>query len=251
MNEGEGVIEEAARPWGFWATIGFTVVIGIACVMAVFILCVFSLVAGAILVTDFDFYAYTESLKVSGFFMSTSTFVTAIVGASLTFIFVAVRKGISTQEYLGLRWVKRGVFLKWIFVYVLFLILSDGITLLLGRPIVPETVSETYKTAGFLPLLWLACVLVAPLWEEMFFRGFVYKGIEASRLGAIGAIVVTALFWSALHVQYDLYGISSIFAAGILLGVVRLKTGSIYPCIAMHLMQNFIATAEAALLSAA
>jgi membrane protease YdiL (CAAX protease family) len=101
---------------------------------------------------------------------------------------------------------------------------------------------NAYKTAHFTPLLWLAFIIAAPLYEEVFFRGFMFKGIENSRAGPIAAVVITSLAWAALHVQYNFVIIVSIFTGGLILGWARIKTNSIYIPIAMHVLQNLLAT---------
>ena len=105
---------------------------------------------------------------------------------------------------------------------------------------------QVYQTAGFPPLLWLAVVVAAPLAEETFFRGFLFKGILHSRLSGAGAVVLTALIWAVIHQQYDLYGVANVFAAGLLFGYARLRTNSIYPCLLMHTLMNLIATIQVA-----
>jgi hypothetical protein len=52
-----------------------------------------------------------------------------------------------------------------------------------------------------------------------------------------------------VHVQYDLYGITIIFLAGLLFGFARWRTGSIYPCVLMHGLMNLVATLQAMLAS--
>ncbi len=84
------------------------------------------------------------------------------------------------------------------------------------------------------------------MFEEIFIRGFLFQGIRYSRLGSIGAIVITSLFWAVLHVQYDVYGITTIFALGLLLGIVRLKTDSIYLLMVMHSLTGIVSTIETA-----
>jgi hypothetical protein len=101
---------------------------------------------------------------------------------------------------------------------------------------------QAYKTSFFPPLLWLAFIVASPLYEEIFFRGFLFKGIEHSRAGPAGAVIITSLAWSLLHIQYDFLIIISIFAGGLLLGLARLKTNSIYVPIVMHALQNLMAT---------
>ena len=47
-----------------------------------------------------------------------------------------------------------------------------------------------------------------------------------------------------LALQYDLYGVATIFVSGLLLGYARLKTGSLYPTLFLHGLMNLIATVE-------
>ena len=82
------------------------------------------------------------------------------------------------------------------------------------------------------------------MFEEIFFRGFLFQGIRYSRLGPIGAIGITSFFWAAIHLQYDIYGIATIFALGILFGIARLKTGSIHLLMVMHSLASLVATIE-------
>ena len=49
--------------------------------------------------------------------------------------------------------------------------------------------------------LLFAFVVLAPVGEETLFRGFLYKGIAASRAGPIGAIMVSSLVFALLHVN--------------------------------------------------
>jgi membrane protease YdiL (CAAX protease family) len=127
---------------------------------------------------------------------------------------------------------------------LLFVALSDSITLALGRPIVPEVMVKVYQSADSPLLLILAMVILAPLTEELFFRGFLFEGLLASRLGPIGAVLLTSAAWSVVHAQYDLYGIATIFADGLLLGVIRWKTGSTLLTMVLHGLANLIAALE-------
>ena len=74
------------------------------------------------------------------------------------------------------------------------------------------------------------------------------EGFRSSFLGPIGAVVLTPAAWAAIHLQYDAYGISTIFVMGCLLGTARIQTGSVLLPIGMHVLVNLIATTEAALL---
>ena len=111
----------------------------------------------------------------------------------------------------------------------------------------PTFMTESYRTAGVLPLFWLAIVVAAPLFEELFFRGFVFAGLAASRLGAYWAIGMTAVVWGGIHQQYEPLDIFFICTGGVILGLARLKTNSVYTPIVLHALMNLVAIVETAL----
>ena len=88
--------------------------------------------------------------------------------------------------------------------------------------------------------------MAAPIFEETFFRGFKFRGIRHSRLGPPGAVLATALAWTLMHAQYDVFALLQVFASGLLLGLARLKSQSLYVPLAMHSAANPIATVEVA-----
>jgi membrane protease YdiL (CAAX protease family) len=115
-----------------------------------------------------------------------------------------------------------------------------------GHDIVSPFQVEAYRTAkdaGWLLALLLAIVVVAPIGEEIAFRGFLYRGL--ARPGReLHAIVIIALAWALLHIQYDWLGMVQIFAIGVILGWFRWASGSTTLTIIMHVLVNFEATIE-------
>jgi hypothetical protein len=99
-------------------------------------------------------------------------------------------------------------------------------------------------TARFRPLLWFALIVMAPLFEESLFRGFLIPGMQRSFLKAPGAILLTSALWALIHSQYEPFHIGIIFVGGILLGTARVSTGSLPLCIFLHATMNIIATVE-------
>ncbi len=233
-------------PWGFWATIGFSLVIGVIYILIQTIVVVAFIVAAKLRDANFDFDRIVDSIESNGFCLAVATCVSNPFVVALTLLFAKIRKQITVRQYLCLHrvgWKELG---KWSLVVMLFVICHDTLIFLLGRPIVPEFMLAAYKTAYSVPLLLLALMVMAPVSEEVFFRGFLFKGIESSKLGPPGAIIITALAWSVMHLQYNIYGIAGLFVGGLLLGFARLRSNSIYPPIVMHALQNLIATIEVA-----
>ena len=91
-----------------------------------------------------------------------------------------------------------------------------------------------------LPLV-VGCLAVVPaVCEEFAFRGFVLTGLKR-RFGATRAVVATAVVFGAFHVLKDL-GLWERFVGsallGLLLGWVRVRTGSLWPGVLLHATNN-------------
>ena len=89
-------------------------------------------------------------------------------------------------------------------------------------------------------LTFQALSLVTPLTEEVFFRGFVFRGLTP-RLGVGWAIVGSAVIFSIFHLSIGV--LIPIFVTGLLLGWLYHRTGSLWPCILAHAGQNTLAVA--------
>jgi CAAX protease family protein len=100
---------------------------------------------------------------------------------------------------------------------------------------------------GTLPTVWLGAVLVGPLVEEIVFRGFLYRGWSRSRLGIAGAIVLSSLLFGLLHFHYSWVGISVCVCAGLLLGWMRWRSGTLLVPILLHSVGNLICLVHTAI----
>lgn len=105
-----------------------------------------------------------------------------------------------------------------------------------------------YEFGGGPVLLTIGIVLAAPWFEELLFRGFLYQGFRQEARSPIAAITITAILWAATHGQYDLQGVIGIFTLGIVLGIVRERTGSTRLTFVLHAIFNAVALAECWLL---
>lgn len=157
-------------------------------------------------------------------------------------------RGWRARDYLALVTPRRAE-LAFGFVCMAALLVSfDVMTYVLGRDVVPRFMTEAYLTArnaGSLPLLFLAVVIVAPITEEVAFRGFLYRGLSESWLGVAGTLVVTSAMWTVMHVQYDAFTLGQIFLIGILLGWLRWASGSTLLTIILHVIANGVACTQA------
>jgi membrane protease YdiL (CAAX protease family) len=93
------------------------------------------------------------------------------------------------------------------------------------------------NAAGVFLFLLLACV-VAPFFEETFFRGFLFQGFARSWGWILGALISAAVF-SLSHQQLDIF--VPLFALGLALAWVYYVTRSVWGSIALHAVYNGIA----------
>jgi membrane protease YdiL (CAAX protease family) len=157
-------------------------------------------------------------------------------------IFIRMR-GLPIGDYLALGPVRLRPLLVWLGLASLLIIAMDLTSEWLGVPI-PNFLSQVYEAADPVPLLWPAITVVAPICEEIFFRGFMMEGLRRSRIGPIGAVLVTSVLWAIVHFQYGWFEILAIVALGVLFGAARLRTNSLAVPIAMHCLVNVAASVQ-------
>lgn len=94
--------------------------------------------------------------------------------------------------------------------------------------------------------LLLAGIVVAPVVEELFFRGFVYAGL-AERYSWRKAAVISSALFALTHLQ--LMAIAPIFILGYIFAYLYRRSGSIWPAVLMHVSTNALGLGAAYLLS--
>ena len=86
----------------------------------------------------------------------------------------------------------------------------------------------------------LTCV-IAPIGEEVLFRGYIFTALRNWR-GPWTAAVITGLLFGLVHVgSAPLLDLVPLAVLGAALRVLYRKTGSLYPCIALHSLNNSLA----------
>lgn len=81
----------------------------------------------------------------------------------------------------------------------------------------------------------IAAVVVAPICEEIFFRGFVFAGLRRS-MPVWWAIILSALIFATTHADPGSFVV--LFVIGLALAFLRWRTNSIWPGIALHALNN-------------
>ena len=103
----------------------------------------------------------------------------------------------------------------------------------------PELPGDLLLPGGLVIFTVIALAVVTPVAEEVFFRGFLLRGL-INRWGVTPGIIVSAAVFAGMHFQPAV--IVPVFITGLLLGALYWQTGSLWPGIFVHGAQNLIAT---------
>ncbi len=94
-----------------------------------------------------------------------------------------------------------------------------------------EQILQQLTHPAMIAALAFAAVIIAPLGEEYFFRGYLFELLKR-RISIAVAIIATSVLFSIVHIAP--LNILPIVALGVLLAVVRHRTGSLWAAIGLH-----------------
>jgi uncharacterized protein len=101
-------------------------------------------------------------------------------------------------------------------------------------------IDSFFRTPAEAWALGILSVTLAPLMEELFFRGFLYP-VLARRLGVAFAVFITSLGFASLHgaqLMFSWGPVLVIFLVGMVLTIVRAKTNSVAAGVIIHMAYN-------------
>ncbi len=124
--------------------------------------------------------------------------------------------------------------------------LIGGALLFLGQAVLPmidweqaqEVGFQNIYVAGDLIMAYIALAIVAPICEELIFRGWLYGKLRA-KIPAFPAIVLVSLLFALVHGQWNVGVI--VFAMSVINCLIRELTGTVYGGILVHIIRNSIA----------
>ena len=234
----------AGRPWGLAATLGLSLLIwySLELLQASMGTSIDRVLVGLRLVQP------AQATRAMSF--AVISCVSAVLCGALVIAAARLRDGMDARGYLGLGPVAGKELARWLIAMIVIVAQTDLVLYLAKGELMPPEWVAVYRSMHRPELLWLALVVATPVFEELLFRGFVFAGIQASRLGGFGAVAITAMIWTLAHGQSDPLEFAVIFIIGVTLGIARLRTGSILTTMAMHMLVNLISVVEMAWLVA-
>lgn len=114
---------------------------------------------------------------------------------------------------------------------------------------ISEEASEIYFSSDIrggyaLVLMFISTAIIPAFVEELLFRGVILSNIRPYSEG--GAILISALLFGLMHqTPFQLFYATAI---GVILGIIRVKTGSIWTGILVHFFNNFLSVLQTYLL---
>jgi membrane protease YdiL (CAAX protease family) len=166
----------------------------------------------------------------------------AFIGAALLFASMA---GTPRPEQFGLRRTSFWPAVGWIVVaFVGFYVVTLVWVSILGAnpddTKLPDELGVKDSTAAMLAVAFLVSV-VAPVAEEFFFRGFFFTALRGWK-GLWPAAIITGLVFGGIHIgSAEAVFLVPLAFFGFALCLLYQRTGSLYPCMALHCMNNSLA----------
>lgn len=227
----------ASEPWG-WREVGLTLGLVLLAALAL------GLVARGVLAT-LGLEAGEGLVSPALYLVGVAVYLAAIAGV---YLFAARWAGWGALGLRGAGWANYALVVPIFVVEILALGLVNSLVgQLVGgfeNPQVEAVTGGRAITPVELTMLLLLVAGLVPFAEELFFRGMVYP-LMRRRLGAVGAITLNAAFFSLAHFVPLL--MPGLFVVGLFLAYLRERSGSIWPSVCLHALQNGLAMVSIAL----
>lgn len=89
----------------------------------------------------------------------------------------------------------------------------------------------------YLLILGFVTILLGPIIEEVFFRGFLLRAF-CNKIGLIFGSISSTLLFTLLHFQFEVF--FPILILGLIINHLVIKTNSIYTAIVFHMLNNAV-----------
>lgn len=132
----------------------------------------------------------------------------------------------------------------WLFMAVGLAFVTFGVAQLLTTGLVSFfgvqeiDMGESFREAGYSWVGVILCVCLQPaIIEELAFRGLIFSALQRV-LGDREVVIVSALMFMVLHLAVPSF--PHLLLIGLILGWLRLRTGSLYPGMLLHFTHNLL-----------
>jgi membrane protease YdiL (CAAX protease family) len=179
-------------------------------------------------------------------FTVVATFLQGVIFIGTAVLFASFA-GPPRPEQFGLRRTRFWPTVGWAALGLASFYIIAGLYTAIVQPDTEQTVAQDLGadqgTFGLIAAGFMV-ICVAPVAEEFFFRGFFYRALR-SKYSVFGAALIDGLLFGFIHWDFSsadgLLIIPPLAALGIICCLVYERSGSLYPVIALHALNNAIA----------
>jgi uncharacterized protein len=164
----------------------------------------------------------------------------AFVGSAVFFAQLSARP---TAAQFGLRRTSLLPAIGWMALgYPVFLLFADVWLHLLGVSQKDHTLDDLGRSTIALASAAILVSVIAPMAEELLFRGYIFTALRGWA-GVWGSAAITGILFGIIHLDPDrpVAFLLPLAVFGFVLCLVYWKTRSLYPCIALHSINNALA----------
>jgi hypothetical protein len=192
--------------------------------------------AGRGLIATLGVRAEERLIDPAVYVVGAGVYLAAILGV---YLFGARKAGWGALGLRGARWPYLAVVPLLLCVQLFLLVLvNSAVSALAGgfeNPQVDALTGGRVLSTGELVALLILVAGLVPFAEELLFRGMLYPLLRR-RMGAVLAVVLNAACFAAAHVVPLL--LPGLFVVGLILAALRERSGSIWPGVFLHALQN-------------
>jgi hypothetical protein len=157
--------------------------------------------------------------------------------------YLLIRRGVTSWREMGLTWTlsTRSLGLGVLF-GALFVIATAAVGIVLDLLGIEQTQAAQFPikgaTGGGLAAIWIAGVVFAPVTEEIFFRGYLYRAMSTLK-GATRGLIYSSLLFGLLH--FNVAALVPITLGAIILSEGYRRTGDLWVPVIAHALNNAFA----------
>ncbi|WP_060678751.1 CPBP family intramembrane glutamic endopeptidase [Virgibacillus halodenitrificans] len=185
------------------------------------------------------YLSWFENDLYAGTFLGLTMAVILVLGV----YFIAIRPKKLSWSEVGIKpFAKK----DWKIIIIYSVILMVGavlivvLTSLIGNTYENSKTEAMQQNVTFFSLLiaFISAAVISPLYEEIFYRGFLYRWLR-TRIGLNGAILLSSLIFTVIHIPtYNAMPVN--FFSGIIFALAYERTDSIWPSVIIHGLTNGI-----------
>ncbi|MDU2241955.1 MAG: type II CAAX endopeptidase family protein [Paenibacillus sp.] len=193
---------------------------------------------------EYLFQRFLHQVLQNSLYAGTATGLVMAIVFTLGVYFIALRPKRLGWDEVGLRSFSRSYW-KWIILWIV-LLMAAGVLVLTIMDLLQIGVDNKKTDSLKADLTWLtfgiafiSAAVISPIYEEIFYRGFLYKWFRV-KWGAGAGVLCSSLIFTIVHIPtYNTLPVN--FISGVIFAWAYEKTGSVLPGMIVHGAFNGVA----------